>query len=239
MDPISIICSSLAILKGISDAYSSIQRLVNLPKSFEEVNSQLGLAEELLGAAKAVIEHDPASGAAARRCLEDCNEKLKMLEKVFNELKDQAKKSGPATEGNKHEWATNLKDIYRKMLMSFKKAAKASKVENLMKHVMQKLQTLSDLSAFNMAQNWKDMGARLNGSIATLTWVVENDPSIKDEELPDHEDEHLQQNIHDHGTGYQNQNNNSGSGDMPIAQGGSHNVLGRGATINHTHGTTQ
>ena len=77
-------------------------------------------------------------------------------------------------------------------------------------------------------------------SIAELTWAAKSKPSIKDEEISDdgHEGGGLTQNVHDNATGYQDQNNHSGDGDINLSQGGNQSVIGRGANIHHGPGTT-
>lgn len=222
MDPLSIIASTLAILDGVSDTYTAIQKLVNLPEAFKEVSRQLPLAEELLIAAQAVLKEnsDSKTKSASYECLQDCKKKATTLRNILQELQDKAKKAAPEGQGQVEWTNSSLIDAYKAGLLRFKKMAKANKVEKLMKEIMQKLEALSTLQGFKTATTWQEKLEKIKDSIEALNLVAERNPSIEDEVLPDYGPERFQMNIHDQGTGYQNEISNSGSGDMPIVQGG-------------------
>lgn len=235
MDPLSIIASTLAILDGVSDAYTAIQKLVNLPEAFQEVSRQLPLAEELLKAAEAVLKEnsDAKTKSAAYECVQDCKKKATTLRNIFQQLQDKAKKDAPDGQGQV-DWPTSsLVDAYKAGLLRLKKMAKASKVEKLMGEIMKKLETLSTLQGFKTATTWQEKLGEIKDSIEALNVVTEQNPSIEDEDLSDTSNTHFQMSINDQGTGYQNEINHLGSGDMPIVQGGTGHILGRNATINN------
>lgn len=241
MDPLSIIASTLAILDGVSDAYTAIQKLVNLPQAFKEVSLQLPLAEELLKAAEAVLKEssDAKTKSAAYECLQDCKKKATTLRNIFQQLQDKAQKAAPDEQGQE-EWPTSsLVDVYKSALFRFKRMAKANKVEKLMAEIMKKLEALSTLQGFKMAATWQEKLEEITDSIQALDLVAEQSPSIEDEELSDGGNERFLMNIQDQGTGYQTENCHSGTGDLNLANGGSHHVMGSGAQITHNHGTSK
>lgn len=248
MDPLTIITSTLGILSAVDQAYSGIQKLVNLPEAFKEVVRQLPLAEQLLNAAEIVLKDNPDAKTAASDCLADCRKKAIALRNTFEKLKDRtntAKEAAPSNDGEGQvEWlASSLVETYKTSLLRVKRMAKANKVEKLMRDIMEKLETLSTLQGFKSAVVWQDKLEEITASIEALTGVAEQHPSIDDEELPGDEDgcSSFQQNIDGHGTGYQSHNTNMGSGDSHVVQGvgGENNQVsfGRHAQTHNNYGS--
>lgn len=237
MDPLSIIASTLAILDGVSDAYTGIQKLVNLPKAFKEVNSQLPLAEDLLEAAKAGLKVNEDEKPAISDCLKACRRQADTLRTIFEDLKDTATESLDKDSKGQVEWsASNLVNAYKTRLLRFKRMAKANKVEKLMKDIMEKLKTLSTYQSFKTPAIWQDKIEEITASIDALTTVTEKHPSIDDDDLPDDNNERFQQNIHDNATGFQNINQRDGY--MPVATG-NYNNFGPNAHNHYGPGKSQ
>lgn len=233
-----VIASTLAILGAVSDAYTGIQKLVNLPKAFKEVRDQLPLAEQLLKAAKVVLEENPDAKTPTSDCLEACKQKAETLRNIFEDLRDTAKEStlGKDSEGQVEWSASTLADAYKTRLLRFKRMAKANKVEKLMKDIMEKLKTLSTYQSFKTPAIWQDKIEEITASIDALTTVTEKHPSIDDDDLPDDNNERFQQNIHDNATGFQNINQRDGY--MPVATG-SYNNFGPNAHNHYGPGKSQ
>lgn len=238
MDPLSIIASTLAILDGVSDAYTGVQKLVNLPKAFKAVRDQLPLAEQLLETAKVVLEEHPDAKTPTSECLKACQKKATTLRNIFEDLRDTAKEStlGKDSEGQVEWSASSLADAYRTGLMRFKRMAKANKIEKLMKDIMEKLETLSTYQGFKTAAIWQNRMEEITASIDALTTVTEQHPSIDDDDLPDDNNQRLQQNIHDNATGFLNINERDGY--MPVATG-NYNNFGPNAHNHYGPGKSQ
>ncbi|KAI8625984.1 putative ankyrin repeat-containing protein [Xylariaceae sp. FL1651] len=186
MDPLSTIASTIAIVQAISSTYKAIQHLRGLPDEFNEVNRNLPLAQDTLGLAREQLQGrtlDESSKQALRPLVNDCEEKAKMLQDIFEKVK---KGVNNAKDGS-------VLDIYRTTVL---RLGKAHRVETLMQGIQRGLNALATNRLFRVAT--QSQMAELKEAVNHLSNVESSVPDSDFNSLGTNS-----QHIAPGGTGYQ------------------------------------
>jgi hypothetical protein len=218
MDPLSIAASTITILGAISTTFKTLKTIKQLPEAFDKVQNDLPLVEGILRSAENRLGDDQNATDedknAALQVLRPTFEKAQELHRVFNAMQDECKKDQGAK-----DWA-KLRGVYHKAVRGFK----ASRVEHLMKDILENMKKLALSQIFKSADQF-DIQA-LEKAIQDLANV---EPSLPDSEfLPDGQIA-ASQDIAEGGFGMQN-NIQGGTNTFTQAK---YSATGKGHSINY------
>ncbi|KAJ4250968.1 hypothetical protein NW762_011618 [Fusarium torreyae] len=203
MDPLGVIASTISVIQAISSTYGAIRHLRGLPHEFDKVARNLPLARDTLGLARDHLQGlalDESSKNALQPLISNCDEKAKMLQDIFDKVKESMKDGKDGS----------VLDFYRTSLL---RLGKAHRVENLMGDILKDLNALSTNRLF--ATVTQSQMAQLRDAINELSHVGS---SVSDSEFESPASNTLINN--DNATGYmtnisgQDHKINPGSGDF-------------------------
>ncbi|KAH8744302.1 hypothetical protein F5883DRAFT_439993 [Diaporthe sp. PMI_573] len=199
---LSLINSSIDIIKLAVEIYGIVKSYKELPKGFDEIDKQLPLAQDTLRhVRKRVASLDAATRDKVMAVMERCDKNIKALEKIFEEIKD--------TQGK------GVKTAYKRVVKTIGKRGRA---EDLMQDIVADVKSLAEYQVFQLA----DQVDALQKAIDDL---AEAGPSIPDAEMEEMFGIETAgfQIIGDHGVQFGN------DGDAVSAPGGHVNTAGRGS----------
>lgn len=126
---LGVISSIISIVDGTKQVYDAASDTKGLPEAFREVAARLPIVHTILSSAKLQVEKgdaDEDSCKGAKEVVEDCKKKAQKLEKLFQRVI-------PADGASKTE----------KYISAFKTLGKGSRVETLMKGMLEDVQLLA------------------------------------------------------------------------------------------------
>ena len=126
---LGVISSIISIVDGTKQVYDAASSTQGLPEAFREVAERLPIVHDILGSAKRYIEErraDEGSCKGAKGVVESCEKKARKLEELFEKVI-------PADGASRRE----------KYLSAVKTLGKGSRVETLMKGMLEDIQLLA------------------------------------------------------------------------------------------------
>jgi len=140
---LGLISSAIAIVQATKQVYDAAHDIKGLPKAFHKVAKQLPLVKETLHLAEASV--DDTSCAAIKPVIESCGAKAGNLRDIFEKVFPD----------DNPKW----EERYFKALHTL---GKGSRVEDLMKDILNSLKLLSAHQTFKVAAKQDELLAALN-----------------------------------------------------------------------------
>ncbi|KAK7432962.1 hypothetical protein QQZ08_000433 [Neonectria magnoliae] len=216
MDPVGTIASVIGIVGAIAKTYETIDKIVGLPKAFNEVKKDLPLVRSILEDAKqSFVDPEPPDEQlqVILAAVSSCSDKATELKRIFDEVKERCKEDEHAK-----DW-TVVRVVYRKAL----RGIKAQRVETLMNEILEGLKKLALSQAFKSTIR-KDLKA-IEAAIEELAKV---EPSLVDSEFDSPGTIHASQRVEHGATGQQN----NSQGNDNTFNSGKYVTSGTGHTFN-------
>ncbi|KAK7416538.1 hypothetical protein QQX98_005142 [Neonectria punicea] len=144
MDPLSIIASVVGIVDAITRTYETIDKITSLPEAFNKVKKGLPLVQNILEGARERLNNSEPTDDQRKAILaiaEPCDDNVKELKRIFDELETKCKED----QGAKN-WA-RVRVWYRDALRSIK----AHRVESLMTNILKGVEKLAWNEVFKLA----------------------------------------------------------------------------------------
>jgi hypothetical protein len=203
----SVISSIIAIVDGIKQVVDAASEVEGLPKAFRQASNKLPLVSNILEAAQHNFEADNVSGVekSVTLVIDDCKEKWKTLHDLFD---------GVIPEEN----ASRVERYYK----AVKTLGRGSKVESLMKGILEDIQLLATIKTMTPANVEKVIttvtpaqGDKVAKAIADVTAWPSSVPDEVFQEGTGINNFGGTQNVN---AGLGTQNNNTGSGKQFIGE---------------------
>ncbi|KAH7302822.1 hypothetical protein B0I35DRAFT_501667 [Stachybotrys elegans] len=209
MDPLSLVMASIGLVQTISSTYRAIQHIKGLPKAFQSVSDDLPLVEAILKSARDELSRQNSLAEDVKRSINTiikrCHDNAQKLNTIFEKIK--GKEQQESKDGK--EWSVT--EFYRNTLRSFGRLAKAHKVENLMKDLLQDLKKMALMQIFKTAT-----AAQIEKVEKALLELENVEPSVPDSDFEEGESFRVEQKIA-----------SGGKGNQAINKGGEqHNIFG-------------
>jgi hypothetical protein len=159
---VSLIAACIDLTKTAIDAYNAVKHFKDLPEAFKEVSNKLPLVEQILQDAKTQLASATPNNELSAKMeplLKNCEKKVTELRDIFRQLSKAQKKT--------------VSGLYRTIVL---KLGKESRVEELMKHILEDIQVLVASNA--LKSEMQNQIAKIREAIEELTRVK---PSIPDQ----------------------------------------------------------
>ncbi|KPM38322.1 hypothetical protein AK830_g8241 [Neonectria ditissima] len=213
MDPVSAIASVIGIIGGIAKTYEIIDKIVGLPKAFDEVKKDLPLVQSILNDAQESLsgsELPAEQSQAIMAVIKPCSDKAKELQRIFDEVKAKFREDEDAK-----DWAV-VRGVYRKAV----RGIKAYRVEALMDEILKGLKKLALGQVFSST-----IRKGLKAIETAIEELAKVEPSLADSEFDGPGTIHASQNVEHGATGQQNNsqgNNNTFNSGKYVTSGTGH-----------------
>lgn len=213
MDPLSVTASTIGIIGAAVATYETIDKIVNLPKTFDEIKRDLPLVQSILLDAQESLDGLDLSDEQTQNILtilKPCNEAANELNRIFEAVQIQCEKD----QGEK-DWR-RLRVVYHGAL----RGRKAHRVETLMHTIMNSLKKLALSRVFKtpMQNDVKAIETALN----KLSKV---EPSLEDAEFDHPAPINASQAVAEGASAYQNNShghNNTFNSGKYVTSGSGH-----------------
>ncbi|KAF3490816.1 Ankyrin repeat domain-containing protein 50 [Arthroderma uncinatum] len=171
MDPLNILSSTHTLVDTIIATYQTLDKISNLPNSFNEIKTSLPLVERMLNDARDALDGTELSEEETKAILaiiNPCNEAAVKMNNIFKEVQSKCEKGQ-----NARSWQS-VRSIYHKAL----RGQGAFRAEKLMDVIMRGLKQLAMQRAFNttMQKDLKSLKKAIEG-------MSKAQPSLRDSEF--------------------------------------------------------